>query len=167
MLRPLKHSHFNSQDDIIVSKVHTHFLLIQKINSKKMQVLGEQFLAEYYDCNRTILDDIEKIRSIMLQAANICGATVIDSKLHRFSPYGISGIVMIAESHLSIHTWPEYGYAAFDLFTCNPKLNSVGCLEYLHSELEAKSQLYTKLNRGLNGLESQKNVANSSDIVRK
>ena len=81
--------------------------------------LGEHFIIELYDCTGNILDNLERIQSELLEAARIAKATVIDHCFHKFSPQGVSGVVVIAESHLSIHTWPEYGYAAIDLFSCS------------------------------------------------
>jgi S-adenosylmethionine decarboxylase len=83
-----------------------------------LNALGKHFLVELNDCNHELLNDLDTIRDIMLAAANGCGATVLGESFHRFSPQGISGVIIIAESHLTIHTWPEYGYAAADIFTC-------------------------------------------------
>ncbi|MCP4754028.1 MAG: adenosylmethionine decarboxylase [Proteobacteria bacterium] len=113
-----------------------------------MQPLGKQFLAELYKCDQEILNNVEMIQSIMQQAADSCGATIVDSKFHRFSPHGVSGMVLIAESHLAIHTWPEYGYAAFDLFTCSSKLDSVRCLKHIEQKLNAETCIVKKMDRG-------------------
>jgi S-adenosylmethionine decarboxylase len=75
-------------------------------------------LAEYHGCERSILDDIERIETLMRVAARAAGVTIVASVFHPFSPQGVSGVVVIEESHLSIHTWPEHGYAAVDFFTC-------------------------------------------------
>ena len=80
--------------------------------------LGRQVLIDLYDCPREVLDDEQLIAASMIAAAGEAGAAVVDSTFHRFSPCGVSGVVSIRESHLAIHTWPEYGYAAIDLFTC-------------------------------------------------
>lgn len=81
--------------------------------------LGEHYIIELYDCKSEILNDLDEIQSALTEAASIAGATIIDQRFHRFAPQGVSGVVVIAESHLSIHTWPELGYAALDLFTCS------------------------------------------------
>lgn len=95
--------------------------------------LGEHHIIELYNCNTHDLDNLEKIEHALLEAANIAGATIIDSRFHKFSPQGVSGVVVIAESHLSIHTWPEVGYAALDLFTCNRDMEIKKALEMLRS----------------------------------
>ena len=93
-----------------------------------MKPLGRQILAELYGCGSELLDDVAELESRMVQAALDSGATVINTSFHRFSPFGVSGVVVIQESHLSIHTWPEHGFAAVDVFTCGDELNpSVAC----------------------------------------
>ena len=72
-----------------------------------MNALGRHLLVELHDCNREALNDLDLIRDIMVKAAIDCGAVVLGSSFHRFSPQGVSGVVVIAESHLSIHTWPR------------------------------------------------------------
>lgn len=83
-----------------------------------MQALGKHLLVEYYDCNVDVLNDVRRVEKAMCEAAEICGATIVQSVFHAFNPVGVSGVVVIAESHLAIHTWPEYAYAAVDVFTC-------------------------------------------------
>lgn len=80
-------------------------------------------MLEVYDCPSQCLDDPEKIRRLLLDAARGAGATVIDSMVHRFTPQGVSGVVVIAESHLTIHTWPDLGCAALDIFSCSPEID--------------------------------------------
>jgi spermidine synthase len=80
--------------------------------------LGNHILVEFMNCDPHIMNDVAAIERDMVAAAQKAGATVINSTFHHFSPWGVSGVVVIQESHLAIHTWPEYGYAAVDLFTC-------------------------------------------------
>jgi S-adenosylmethionine decarboxylase len=79
---------------------------------------GQHLLAEYYGCPTSLLDDKHAIEALLNRAAKAAGATVVASVFHRFSPQGVSGVVVIEESHLSVHTWPEGGYAAVDFYTC-------------------------------------------------
>ncbi len=86
---------------------------------------GRHLVAEYRDCDPAVLNDIDAITSLMQRAAVAAGATVVSTAFHRFSPTGVSGVVVIQESHLSVHTWPEQSYAAIDFYTCgtcDPKL---------------------------------------------
>lgn len=80
--------------------------------------LGRHLLLELYDCPAEKLYYPTDSEEILLNAAKIMGATVIEAKFHAFNPHGVSGVVIIAESHLTVHTWPEHAYAAVDIFSC-------------------------------------------------
>lgn len=83
-----------------------------------MNTHGRHFLAEYWGCKAHGLDDVARIEALMERAAIAADANIVQSAFHRFSPQGVSGVVVVEESHLSIHTWPEDGYAAVDIYTC-------------------------------------------------
>jgi S-adenosylmethionine decarboxylase proenzyme len=85
-----------------------------------LSTFGTHLLVEYFGCERAVLDDSRRVEDVMRAAAEAAGATVITTAFHRFAPQGVSGVVVIAESHLAIHTWPEHGYAAVDFYTCGP-----------------------------------------------
>ena len=85
----------------------------------------------------------------MVDAAIECGATVVQKCFQMFSPYGVGGVVIISESHLAIHTWPELGYAAVDLFTCGPKCDPKVAYEYLKKKFDSKKASFTQLKRGI------------------
>ena len=114
-----------------------------------MKALGHQIMVEFYNCDTSLLNSIEHIRKIMLEAACECGATVVKDVFHLFNPHGVSGVVVIAESHLAIHTWPEYGYAAVDLFTCGEDINPEIALEILQIGLKAGSVTAMEVRRGV------------------
>ena len=80
--------------------------------------VGKHCILELYGCHTDKLNDEAFIRTTIATAARDAGATVIQLISHRFQPQGVTGLVLLAESHLSIHTWPESGYAAVDVFTC-------------------------------------------------
>jgi len=84
----------------------------------RLEAFGRHLLVEYKNCDRTVLNDETAIQGLMEAAALASETTIVQSVFHPFFPQGISGVVVIEESHLSIHTWPEYGYAAVDFFTC-------------------------------------------------
>jgi len=113
-----------------------------------MRSLGHQIIAEFYGCNRESLNDVDFIRSAMVIAAEKAGATIVTDTFHHFSPHGVSGAVIIAESHLSIHTWPEYGYAAVDLFTCGDTVSSKKAFENLRESLESTQVSTIEMHRG-------------------
>lgn len=120
--------------------------------------LGRHLLAEFYDCNSNILNNVQMIEDMMTEAAVACGATVVDKNFHLFSPFGVSGVVIISESHLAIHTWPEYGYAAVDLFTCGNSCDPKVAYDFLREKFHAGSAFYSELKRGLMNVETQKMI---------
>ncbi len=83
-----------------------------------MEALGRQILVEFYDCDSDKINDVGYVEAAFLEATRKSKATIISHNFHKFSPHGISGVVVIAESHVTIHSWPEYNYAAVDIFTC-------------------------------------------------
>ena len=115
-----------------------------------MDALGKHLLLELKDCDRKRLSDLDFLRDALLSAAREAGAIVLGESFHPFPPYGgVSGVVIIAESHLSIHTWPEYGYAAVDIFTCGNSLDPERAVELLVRELQARDSSIIELKRGI------------------
>ena len=112
-----------------------------------MKALGRHILVEFMNCKADVLNDVVQIEKAMVEAAQIAGATVINSTFHHFSPYGVSGVVVIQESHLAIHTWPEYRYAAVDLFTCGDSVDPWVSFEFLKKAFDA-SYSALEMNRG-------------------
>ncbi len=112
-----------------------------------MNALGRHILVEFLNCKADVLNDVVQIEKAMVEAAQIAGATVINSTFHHFSPYGVSGVVVIQESHLAIHTWPEYRYAAVDLFTCGDSVDPWVSFEHLKKAFDA-SYSALEMNRG-------------------
>jgi S-adenosylmethionine decarboxylase proenzyme len=106
-------------------------------------------LVELYDCDKEALNDLGFLREAMLTAAIECGAVVLGDSFHHFSPQGVSGVVIIAESHLSVHTWPEYGYAAVDIFTCGTTVEPEKAARVLIEKLGSKNHSLTEIKRGL------------------
>ncbi len=113
-----------------------------------MSALGRHILVELYGCSSEILNEVSIIEKAMIQAALDAEATIINSTFHHFSPYGVSGVVVIQESHLAIHTWPEFQYAAIDIFTCGDIINPWVAYDSLKKALEAKQGSAMELRRG-------------------
>lgn len=105
-------------------------------------------MGEFFGCDQGILNDSAAIEHIMNDAADICGATIVNSVFHLFNPHGISGVVVIAESHLAIHTWPEFNYAAVDVFTCGTRVDPWRALDYLEEALRAEKASTVEVQRG-------------------
>jgi len=114
-----------------------------------MKKLGCHLIVEFYGCNEGILDNVQVIKEHMLIAAQKIGATIVGEKFHHFSPQGASGAVILAESHLSIHTWPEYQYAAVDFFTCGDTCDPYKGLPHLQEILKADDVYVREVDRGL------------------
>ena len=118
----------------------------------KMEALGKHILAEFYNCDPSAINDEAHVEELFLKTAKDSGATVINWNFHKFSPHGISGVVVISESHLTIHTWPEYGYCAVDVFTCGDRIDNRLCLSMLEKGLKAGQTSVVEMNRGIIGL---------------
>ena len=106
-------------------------------------------MCELSGCHPATLSDIDGIAGMMIAAAKAARATVMESAFHRFEPQGVSGTVILAESHLSIHTWPEKGYAAMDFYTCGDHTDPWLACEHAAKALRAKSVLATEFKRGI------------------
>ena len=109
---------------------------------------GRHLLVEYAGCDLTVLDDLKRIETLMNDAAKAAGTNVVASVFQPFEPQGVTGVVVIEESHLSIHTWPEYGYAAVDFFTCGDGLPELAH-EVLRNGLQASEAEVMFVERGM------------------
>jgi S-adenosylmethionine decarboxylase len=114
-----------------------------------LESLGRHLLLELYDCSSEVLNSLESVKTAMVEAAKRAEATVIDAVFHEFNPFGISGVVVIAESHLSIHTWPEYRYAAVDIFSCGDTLKPAEAANYLVEQFGASRASCVEVKRGV------------------
>jgi S-adenosylmethionine decarboxylase len=113
-----------------------------------MYHLGIHILAELYDCDRELLNDPVFIEKALKEAAIESGATIVSCHTNLFNPYGVSGVVIIAESHITIHTWPEHGYAAVDAFTCGDSVSTVKVKEVMAKLLKAGRSTMKEFKRG-------------------
>jgi len=113
-----------------------------------LKPLGIHLLIEYYGCRPYLLNDCDMVRRSLLEAAAACGAKVLDHSFHHFSPQGVGGVVVIAESHIAIHTWPEHRYAAVDIFTCGENVNPWEAHAKLKELLGAEESTVNEVVRG-------------------
>jgi len=118
------------------------------VEGSSVKTIGRHLIAEFYECDPNVLNDVDRVRTFMLTAARKVGATIVGEAFHHFSPQGVSGSVVISESHLSIHTWPEKGYVAVDIFTCGG-LDPRPGFRYLAESLGAKSSRLQEILRGI------------------
>lgn len=108
--------------------------------------MGKHYLLNLYGCPYHLLNDMDFIVQLLRDAAIICGATILDTSYHQFQPEGVTAIVMLAESHISIHTWPEKGTAACDVYTCSDTDPRVGC-EFIIEKLCSLDHKMTYIKR--------------------
>jgi S-adenosylmethionine decarboxylase proenzyme len=111
-------------------------------------VLGRHFLFELYDCG-SLPAEADELQRHMEHAARLIGATIVCSRFHAFAPHGLSGVVVIAESHLAIHTWPEFDCACVDLFTCSGAMVPEPGLQYLRHAFDAGRVELMEVPRGV------------------
>ncbi|UDQ97051.1 adenosylmethionine decarboxylase [Lentisphaerota bacterium WC36G] len=114
--------------------------------------LGKHMTIEYYECSSKILADCETMEKAFIKSAVDSNATVISSKFHDFKPQGVSGVVVISESHFAVHAWPEHDYAAVDIFTCGETIDFHAAVESLRESLESEQVIISSvMNRGIIG----------------
>ena len=128
--------------------------------------LGQHVLAEFFECDPNTLNSLDKVEKYMVDAALECGATIVQKCFHMFNPYGVSGVVIISESHLAIHTWPELGYAAVDLFTCGDKCDPKISYEFLKEKFNSRKATFTELKRGIIDRETMKVAEKPFEIMQ-
>ncbi|NMB41722.1 MAG: S-adenosylmethionine decarboxylase proenzyme [Firmicutes bacterium] len=131
-----------------------------------MRALGRHVLAEFYGCSPDILNDTVLIEQVMVKAALEAGAEVREVIFHKFAPQGVSGVVVISESHLAIHSWPEFGYAAVDVFTCGTTVDPWVSCYYLKRHFAAERMAAKEIKRGIFELnETKKGFAPQKSAV--
>jgi S-adenosylmethionine decarboxylase proenzyme len=111
--------------------------------------LGRQWIVDLFDCAPEPLKRAGEVEKILVEAARLIKATIVTTTFHEFSPFGVSGVVVIAESHLAIHTWPEHGYAAVDVFTCGDTLEPGPAAKYIAARFRAGRCDIREVRRGL------------------
>lgn len=110
--------------------------------------LGNHVLLDLWDVDPDLLDDLEGLRTLLADCARRGGATVVEERFHRFAPQGVSGVVVLAESHVAVHTWPESGFAALDVFTCGEPEMAERIADHLVTTLEPGREERQRVLRG-------------------
>ncbi len=126
-----------------------HASLGELLGTAERIVLGKHLIVELWTHNPQVLDDPAFLRDTLLAAARRGNLNVINIAMHEFAPHGVTGVVLLAESHLSIHTWPEHGYAAIDVFTCGG--NPWAVIDELKERLDVQRIEVRELDRGILG----------------
>lgn len=124
-----------------------------------MDTMGRHVIAELWECNQDKLNDINLIEQIFVNAALKAGAEVREVAFHKFAPFGVSGVVIISESHLTIHSFPEHGYASIDVYTCGDTINPNVAAEFIAEALEAEKSEKVEIPRGMGPVDIRKTEA--------
>lgn len=114
-----------------------------------METVGKHLILDLWGCDVKSLSSITFVRELITAAARKAGAVVIDVVCHGFNPGGVTGVAVLAESHISIHTWPERAYAAVDIFTCGDTIEPQDAASYLTERLCAKNSSTLLIERGI------------------
>lgn len=114
-----------------------------------METVGHHYIVEGSGCNPDVISRVERVEQIMVRAAELADVQVWAISFHRFRPTGVSGVVVISESHLSVHTWPEVGYVALDIFTCGSRAKPEAAVQHALKEFGATNMHITEVTRGL------------------
>ena len=124
---------------------------MNNMTKNSMTHLGYQTLIELYGCSAELIDDENVVKKILLDLTDVVELTVVNSLIHHFSPIGVSCVIIIEESHIAVHTWPEYNYVAIDFFTCNQQYDIQQGIDYLREKFEAKKVEIKEIRRGVIG----------------
>lgn len=114
-----------------------------------MKSLGKHLIVELYGCSSELLNNLVQVEKILIEAVELSKATIVQPVFHHFSPHGVSGVVVIAESHFTIHTWPEYGYCALDIFTCGEQIDPDESLQFMRERFQAQNMSVMEIKRGI------------------
>jgi len=114
-----------------------------------VETVGHHYIVEGSGCNGDVTSRVEQVEQIMVRAAEVANTQVWAISFHRFQPTGVSGVVVISESHLSVHTWPEAGYVSLDIFTCGDNAKPEAAVQYALKAFGATNMHITEVTRGL------------------
>jgi S-adenosylmethionine decarboxylase len=117
------------------------------LDKKEHEPVGVHYILEIYECPSAVLNNLTYIMESLRGAVKVAGATLLNEVSHQFSPQGVTALMLLAESHISIHTWPESGYAAIDVFTCGSHTMPDMACAHLVDKLQAKRHLLFKMPR--------------------
>ena len=114
-----------------------------------MDTVARHIIAELTGCNEAILEFVEDIRPILISSADIAQLTIHTEQCKQFSPVGVTGFLLLSESHISIHTWPENGYAAVDAYTCGDGNKAILAINFIAQQLQAREIFIRTFQRGI------------------
>ncbi|KMK74569.1 adenosylmethionine decarboxylase [Alkalihalobacillus pseudalcaliphilus] len=121
-----------------------------------MDTMGRHVIAELWGCNVEKLNNMKLIEQVFVDAALKAGAEVREVAFHKFAPHGVSGVVIISESHLTIHSFPEHGYASIDVYTCGDRIDPNVASDFIAESLDAKTSEVIEVPRGMGPVKIEK-----------
>ena len=116
--------------------------------TRPVPTFGDHYLVDLHGCDADLIANVEPTEEALLRAARDCGSTIIEHHFHQFSPHGASGIILIAESHISVHTWPENGFVAVDIFTSGTRMQPQVAIDILETAFKAERVDVVCIERG-------------------
>jgi len=116
--------------------------------NKQKTTFGDHYLVDLHGCDPDLISTVEGVRNILMDAAIKSKSTIIDDRFHQFEPFGASGVIIIAESHFSVHTWPEDDFAAVDIFTSGELMQPQIAIDIMTAGYAADYVNVTKVTRG-------------------
>ncbi|MEM7557214.1 MAG: adenosylmethionine decarboxylase [Cyanobacteria bacterium P01_A01_bin.84] len=128
---------------------------------KPLVPVGSHCILELYDCPNNLLNDFKFIKKSLEAAVAEANSTLLKEVTHQFEPYGVTALALLAESHISVHTWPEIGYVAIDMFTCGETAEPEKACIYLKDAFQAQNHVLLKLPRGRISPDMQKRIEKS------
>jgi len=114
-----------------------------------VDTVGHHYIVEGSGCNPDVISRVEQVEQALVRAAEVADVQIWAISFHRFRPMGVSGVVVISESHLSVHTWPEVGYVALDIFTCGDRAKPEAAVQHALKAFGATNMHITEVTRGL------------------
>jgi S-adenosylmethionine decarboxylase len=123
--------------------------------------MGRHVIAELWGCNIEKLNNMSFIEQTFVDAALKAGAEVREVAFHKFAPHGVSGVVIISESHLTIHSFPEHGYASIDVYTCGDRIDPNVASNYIAEALGASTSEVIEVPRGMGPVKVEKTTVNA------
>ncbi|WP_062199121.1 adenosylmethionine decarboxylase [Massilibacterium senegalense] len=121
-----------------------------------MDTMGRHVIAELWGCDFDKINDMDFIERTFVEAALKAGAEIREVAFHKFAPHGVSGVVIISESHLTIHSFPEHGYASIDVYTCGDRIDPNVAAEYIAEALGSTKREHLEVPRGMGPIRIQK-----------
>lgn len=137
------------------------------------KIKGKHFILDVYGCDYHEIDSATGLEKLMKDAANAAHMEILHVYMHKFQPHGVTGVVVLSTSHISVHTWPEYGYAAFDVFSCSNDAQTRLAVNHIIQNLQHSRKRISDVDRGYAELKTiqipvyKDNTRQSVNVLRK